>query len=93
MSDILVAGGLTGLPLSESKVTNKKFKAEKVQDILSNGAVVNIVSDDDAFRFRCSSQSVDIRGSLSLSSRKDLEDFAKLVSDAWKFHLQMKSSK
>ena len=79
-----------GIALKESKVANKNFKAEKVQDILSNGSVVRITSDDDAVFIRCSKQSVEFRGTMAFSSRKDLEDFAKLLSDAWKFHLSLK---
>jgi type IV secretory pathway ATPase VirB11/archaellum biosynthesis ATPase len=81
---------INDLPLKESKVSNKNFKAEKVQDILSNDSIVRITSDDDTVFIRCSKQSVEFRGNISFTSRKDLEDFAKLISDAWKFHLSLK---
>jgi len=80
-----------GLPLKEAKVANKKFKAEKTPDLLSpKDAVIFIRSEDDEVEFRCSKQCVKFSGNLSFSSRQDLEDFAKLVSDAWKFHLSLK---
>ena len=80
-----------GMPLKESKVANKTFKAAKVPDLMSpKDSVVMITSEDESVFIRCSKQSVELRGDFAFSSTKDLEDFAKLISDAWKFHLSLR---
>lgn len=59
-------------------------------DSLDGKTVVALTSEDDKFQLKASRSGVMINGELEIEGMQELDQFAKLLSDAWKEHLRLK---
>lgn len=71
------------MKVGEQKIIVTKF------DSLDGKTVVGFTSEDSSFSMRASRQGVEVQGVIVLTSQSELQEFAKLMSDAWTQHRKL----
>ncbi len=72
-------------------MTFKRSKFSALIDGLTTVTYVEQVGTDDEFTITVNQKGMRIRGHLvaTITSEKDLQDFARLISDCWKDHKKL----
>lgn len=70
------------------QVGNQKFVKTKF-DALDGKTVVAYTTEDSAFAIKASKAGVSFQGELTIEDQSELQQFAKLLSDAWTDHRKL----
>lgn len=73
----------------EIKVAGKLFTRTKFEG-LDGKVIVAFTAEDDSFSLQASKMGVEIKGTFLVDGEPELQQFAKLMSDAWSEHRRLK---
>ncbi len=72
------------------KVGDKEFTRTKFSSMEGHTVVAFDVEGDDLFLLSARPRGLELEGKFELTTEQELQDFAKLISEAWSEHRKLK---